>query len=255
MRKAVSKDACKLCRWGSRRLLGLSFVTFSWYISKLFVFAFSSWWGVFLKSFPLTAVNRALSGYLSHFQPQWNHSHFIAICCCVKQAAEVSSSSTSSSLVFNAGTLLPACDARTSASFPHLLNSLPRASFNTIAVFGLHSLYRGGTPLSVFSCCPLGLCLPSSVSQKLLVHGHPGIGSFTQIVSSHKALSPVLFIKTHGNVGAKLYPYTYDLFHILLTICRHLCWCIVLMCFTEEVQSILAVEHGGKKALHSFWFS
>lgn len=108
VRKAVSKDACKLCRWGSRRLLGLSFITFSWYISKLFVFAFSSWWGVFLKSFPLTAVNRALSGYLSHFQPQWNHSHFIAICCCVKQAAEVSSSSTSSSLVFNAGTLLPA---------------------------------------------------------------------------------------------------------------------------------------------------
>lgn len=123
VRKAVSKDACKLCRWGSRRLLGLSFITFSWYISKLFVFAFSSWWGVFPKSFPLTAVNRALSGYLSHFQPQWNHSHFIAICCCVKQAAEVSSSSTSSSLVFNAGTLLPA--AVPSLRCPHLRELSP----------------------------------------------------------------------------------------------------------------------------------
>lgn len=90
------------------------------------------------------------------------------------------------------------------------------------------SQYNDTISLCLFSWCLLGLRLPFSVSQQALVHSHPGIGSFTQIVSSHKTC---LMHPYHSSKYTEILVLTWLFTPTTSFTSFLLCWCIIPMYF------------------------
>lgn len=120
-------------------------------------------------------------------------------------------------------------------------------------VLSMCTQYNDKVSLYIFSWYVLGLCLPFSVSQQVVVHSHPGIDLFTQVVSSYETCLVHQYHSSKWMIAILVLSWILtNSFMSFLPVIDTFVGILFSCILKDKVQSMAAVEHHCKIALYRF---